>query len=90
MTFHPKFVALFSDTQSSALLDGAALVARNNDGEITSILLNSDTVYAEVYADHCEGDVVLIMDFHRGTLSAESFWEAFQRSTTFKALEEWN
>lgn len=90
MSFHPKFAALFSDAQLSALLAAAAIVARNDDGEIYSILLDSDTVYAEIYADHAKADVALIMDFHRGPLTAESFWAAFQRSTQFETVRVWD
>ena len=64
MKFHPKFTDMFSRNELDLIEKFATVRAWSKEDEIYSLLVDADTVYAEVYADDPTSPYVRIMCFY--------------------------
>lgn len=90
MQFHARFQAAFSAHQLAVIRDKAAAHAVNADGEVYTIIMSTDKVYAELYADDATSNTLSIMDFATGPISAARFWALLAQSVDFPPLDIWH
>ena len=90
MQFHARFRAVFSEQQLAVIGDKAASHAVNAEGEVITVIISTDKVFAELYADDARSDTLSIMDFAAGPISPSRFWALLAQSVDFPPLEIWD
>lgn len=90
MKFHKKLLAMFTRHELTHIIKKSAIHFTNKDGEIYGIILDTDNIYAELYADSTQNETALIMNFNEGLISPERFRVLFQKSVKFNTMDVWH
>ena len=82
MQFHPKFTEMFSRSELDLIEQCATVRAWNKQDEIYSIMVDTEGVWAELYADDPSSQYVQIMCFQpeSGPISREELLQRLRKS----------
>ena len=83
MKVHKKFLVMFTDEEIQKIIEKAGGLCINKEGEVHIIIIDSDTIWAELYADDKDCETAQIMNFNEGPNSRERFLELFNKSVNF-------